>query len=187
MSQITDASNLVLANSRVFLDTNIWILINGYSSSVSQWRVDQYSSAYKRLLGNENAVILNDVVIGEFFNRCAKIEYETAMNELREIGVNDLPSFKKYRRSSDFSETLKTIRDTCLNMIDDCEFISTCKDHYNISNVLNGCLDEKIDFSDLMLISFCRAENLAIMTDDIDYANCGLSLITANKKLLATS
>lgn len=82
---------------------------------------------------------------------------------------------------------LESIRDTCLNMLDACEFISVSGDHYDIQAIVSDCCDKCADFSDLMLISFCKEENLYIMTDDVDYAGCGLDIITANRKITSAA
>jgi hypothetical protein len=126
--------------------------------------------------------VLNDYVLGEFFNRCVKLEYEIEANELRNE-KKIVPHFKAYRRSPEFALTLESIRDTCLNMLECCEFTSVAGQHYKIDSIVEDCYASCIDFSDLVIIEFCKKENLVVMTDDADYSGCGLEIITANKKI----
>jgi hypothetical protein len=68
-------------------------------------------------------------------------------------------------------------------MLDDCEFVSVDGGHYDIKSIVTDCCAECADFSDLILIGFCRKEKLCLMTDDADYRNSNLDIITANKKM----
>jgi hypothetical protein len=72
-------------------------------------------------------------------------------------------------------------------ILNDCEFISVAGDHYDIASVVSDCCDRHADFSDLINIGFCKKENLYVMTDDADYADSGLDIITANKRLHAST
>ena len=134
MSEIINAKNVAISKKRVLFDTNIWIFINGFGANSAQHRADIYSDAYKALIRNENTIVLNDYVLGEFFNRCARMEYDLKKLELqREDAL--VPHFKEYRRSAEFTPVLESIRDTCLNMLDDCEFISVGGHHYDIAPI----------------------------------------------------
>lgn len=182
MSKIIDVRGLSLAKARVLLDANIWIILNGFGANTAQYRVEMYSTAYKILLGNDNTIVVNDYVLGEFFNRCAKLEYEIKKAELDTAGV-PIPNFKAFRRSEEFAPALESIRDTCLNILDDCEFLPVSGKHYKIEAIVRRCCSECADFSDLVLTEFCRNEGIYVMTDDADYADAGVDIITANKKM----
>jgi hypothetical protein len=183
MSKIIDTRSIVIEKARILFDTNVWILINGFGGNSAQNRATLYSAAYKLLLNNDNTVVLNNYILGEFFNRCTKLEYEIIKNDI-EAANGSIPHFKAYRRSPEFAPVLEGIRDTCLNMLDDCEFISVEGHHYDIRSIVNDCASECADFSDLVLIEFCKLENLCMMTDDADFSQSGLDIITANKKML---
>jgi hypothetical protein len=182
MSNIIDVRKLSLTNARVLLDANIWIILNGFGANTIKNRVELYSTAYKILLGNDNTIVVNDYVLGEFFNRCAKLEYEVKKAELSRAGA-PIPHFKAFRQSEEFAPMLESIRDTCLNMLDDCEFLPVSGEHYEIDAIIRRCCSEYADFSDLILVEFCRTEGIYVMTDDADYAGSGVDIITANKKM----
>jgi hypothetical protein len=182
MSKIIDARTVSIENSRILFDANVWMFINRFGAYSMPDRANSYSAAYKALLQKNNKIVLNNYVLGEFFNRCAKLEYELRKTEFEAENV-PIPRFKLYRRSSEFESVLESIRDTCLNMLDDCEYVSVDGHHYDIKSVLNECCDQCADFTDRVLIDFCTKEKLFIMTDDADFVNCGLDVITANKKM----
>ncbi|SFH69660.1 hypothetical protein [Bradyrhizobium sp. cf659] len=178
-NNIIAASAVELAGQRVLFDANVWILVNGFYPEAAKRRADAYSAAYKQLLDADNTIIVNDYVIGEVFNRCCKMEYDVAKQ-----ADPSIPYFKKYRASDDFRSTLESVRDTCLNIVSDCEFVPVGGGHYQIADIVNACFDRCADFSDRVLIAFCAVEQLYVMTDDFDYVNSGLKIITANNRML---
>src|SRR4051794_3427082 len=135
MSKITDVASVAIEKSRVLFDTNVWIMINGFGADALKHKASLYSAGYKRLIERENSIVLNNYVLGEFFNRCSKIEYEIAMAE-HESDSSRFPSFKVYRKSAEFRPVLESIQDTCLNMLDDCEFRSVDGEHYDIRSIV---------------------------------------------------
>jgi hypothetical protein len=73
-----------------------------------------------------------------------------------------------------------------LNILEDCEFIHVGKSECNIAEAIEEFCSGNLDFSDVVLVDHCAKEKLFFMTDDADFANRGLNLITANKHLLKT-
>jgi hypothetical protein len=179
-TDIIDTKSVSIRGQRVLFDANIWILINGFGADSAKHRANLYSATYKTLLAGENRIVTNDYVLGEVFNRCAKLEY--AIHKQTDPTI---PPMKVYRQTAAFAPALESVRDTCLNILDESEFVSVCGDHYKIGEVVSGCCSQCADFTDLVLIGFCRQENLYVMTDDADYSGSGIGIITANKKMTA--
>ncbi len=181
-NKIIPCSNISLHGQQVFFDTNIWMFINGGGPNAFPHKVKTYSDAYKVLLQQKNRIFINDYVIAEFYNRSIKFAYEIRCQECEEQNIQP-PKLKEFRRSAAFDYEMSSIEDTCLNMLDDCEFVAVSGKHYDIASVVRECSEQRIDFSDKIIIEFCKKENLYLVTDDADYAGCGLAIITANKKL----
>lgn len=177
-SEIIDAANITIEGKKVLFDANIWIIINGFCGEGPGAKLSVYSGAYKQLIVKKNKVVVNDYVLSEFTNRCARFEYELAKSSDPSIG-----SFKSYRQSADFVPTMESVRDTCLNLIDDCEFIRVGRTELDVIRVINEASRGKLDFTDLVLMQQCLHEDLYLMTDDFDFFGTGLRLITANKKM----
>ena len=85
------------------------------------------------------------------------MEYDLRKDEMQRENA-PVPNFKDYRCSVDFTLALETIRDTCLNMLEGCEFISVGGHHYDIASIVSDCCTERIDFTDLVLVGFCKKE-----------------------------
>ena len=178
-TNVINTKNIDLRGQRILFDANIWILINGFGADSAKHRANIYSATYKTLLAADNRIVTNDYVIGEVFNRCAKLEYE-----IKKQSDSTIPPLKTYRHTADFAPALESVRDTCLNILDDCDFISVSGTHYKIDDLVSQCCEQCADFSDLVLVGFCRQENLYVMTDDADYSKSGLNVISANKKIV---
>src|ERR1700722_18029400 len=138
MSKIIDVRAPAIEKSRVLFDTNVWILINGFCADAAKHKASLYSAAYKTLLESRNTIVLNDYILGEFVNRCTRIEYDIVKEERVALGA-PVPHFKDYRKSAEFAPMLESIRDTCLNMLDDCEFLSVDGGHYEIKSIVSDC------------------------------------------------
>lgn len=182
MSRIINANSVSLSSSRVLFDSNIWILIEGFCASSQDNRTAVYSAAYKKLLDNRNTIVVNDYVLGEFCNRCTKFEYGV----MKEADPT-LPNFKTYRRDPDFRWVMESVRDTCFHMLKGCEYISVGRSDCDMVKALEDFCSGEIDFSDIVLAEHCTKENLHLMTDDGDFHGRGVSIITANKRLIAKS
>ena len=185
-TNIIDTRKVDIKGQRILFDANVWILINGFGSDSSSYKAGVYSATYKSLLTNDNVIVTNDYIIGEVFNRCAKLEYEILKQE-HDSTQTKFPSLKAFRQSSEFSLAIESVRDTCLNILDDCEFVSVDGKHFDVVDIVTRCASDRIDFSDLVIMDYCRKEALVVMTDDADYMGCGLQIITANRKMLAAS
>ena len=175
MTEVLDVSNLSLVSANVLFDTNIWIFVEGFCGSGAR-QTDIYSNAYSRLLKQNNTIFVNDYVLGEFSNRCSRYEYD-----LLKDADPLLPSYKKYRRSQEFRPVMESVRDTCLHILEDCEYLAVGKSECDLERVIKEFHFGEIDFSDLMLVNHCCQEKLYLMTDDWDFQNRGVSIITANQ------
>jgi len=120
--------------------------------------------------------------LGEFCNRSCKIEYESHRSS-SEKPDQFLP-FKRYRKTAEFAPVMESVRDTCLNIIDGCEFVPIGGGHYKITDVLTRYCSGSLDFTDLILADYCSSETVVLMTDDFDFAGLGMEIITANPRML---
>jgi hypothetical protein len=178
-NKIIDASAISIERKKVLFDANIWIIINGFCGHGPGRRLNIYSDAYKQLLVRNNKIIVNDYVLGEFTNKSTRFEYALAQQ-----ANPALSSFKAYRQSAVFVPTMESIRDTCLHLIEDCEFIRVGRTDFDILEIIKEFCEGKLDFSDLILTQQCFHEDLYLMTDDFDFCDTGLRIITANRKLI---
>ncbi|MGU3467758.1 hypothetical protein ACLBXO_23205 [Methylobacterium sp. C33D] len=174
----------VISRQRILFDTNIWIFINGVNQGADQNKVNNYSAAYSDLLRNDNEILVTDYVISEFANRCIKIAYDL---HCQSKGIlTDPRQFKNVRKSVDFEPAMDEIRQNCLDLTRDCTYIPA-GGHCVIDNVINEFYEGNLDFTDIVLRDFCSKEQAFFMTDDGDFYDCGLTIITGNPYILRNS
>lgn len=167
-----------IVRSRILFDTNVWIMIEGFNQAAPRAKVEAYSAAYDALMRNGNEIIYNDYVINEFCNTCARIEYNAHL-----AAGPGRPSFKEFRRSAEYEGVAAAIREACLNIFDACRYVPVGPQHLSVRDVVEEVCHGRRDFTDIVIVRFCRAEELLLMTDDADFADVGLTLISANKRL----
>lgn len=166
---------------KILFDTNVWIAIYGFDPT--QNRPQAYSDFYAAVGKTDNVVVVNDYVLGEFFNRTCKLEFELRNRlHFEEHGIK-LPHFKKYRRSLEFRDFAEGVRDTCLNMVEDGVF-EPVNGVFDISALLAEAATGAMDFNDLVLREHCKSHSYVVVSHDGDFADCGLDFVTANKRLL---
>ncbi len=182
-SKIFDATAGSPFNGRkVLFDTNIWFCIEGYGSEPGNKNQKIYSGLYSDLRKSDNVVIVNDYVIGEFFNRSARLEYEVRRNAFK--GPGKFPHFKALRKQRDFIECMETVRDTCLNIIEDCEYVPVNGADCDVAKVIEEATGGQLDLADIILREHCRQHGFAVVSHDADFADGTVDLITGNAKVL---
>ncbi|MER8437824.1 hypothetical protein NKH36_20300 [Mesorhizobium sp. M1312] len=104
MTAIYDVkSGCILKGRSVLLDTNVWISLEGIDPHRSAGV--GYSEFFAELRKSDNSIVINDYILGEFFNRVCKIEYDIRKNEFTSTSSSGtFPSYKKLRKSAEFSE-----------------------------------------------------------------------------------
>ncbi|MEW2914207.1 type II toxin-antitoxin system VapC family toxin [Leisingera sp. JC11] len=163
-------------NRSIILDTNVWIFINGFDPRPE---VRPYSNFYSEALKKQNEFVVTDQVLSEYFNLACRMEYR--LSHPKDQAMRD---FKKVRKTADFLDRMESVRDTCLNMVEENKFICTSvsEDHYckRIEEAAEGLMD----LTDISIRESCHSLNGVLVTDDGDYADCGLAVVTGNKWLL---
>lgn len=172
------SSDLKFSGKKVLFDTNVWININGFDPR-PEYRI--YSDFYSKLLDSDNELVVSDVVLGEFFNACCRIEFRIQ----QEAGSFNKCSFKTFRSHPDALMYIESVRDTCLNIKDDCEVDQLSIGEYSVEKVILESAEGKLDFNDILIRELCARRDYILVTHDADYKDSGLNLATANKKLLA--
>ncbi|MCJ2080665.1 PIN domain-containing protein [Methylobacterium sp. J-090] len=169
----------ILHNEKILIDTNIWVMIEGFNEGAPRKKVEIYSSAYDTLLKNDNAILYNDHIINEFFNICARIAYANFQHSNRDPSI----TFKKFRKSDDFRAAMRLVQESCLNIIESSTptDVGSSKD---IRRTVQELCEGTLDFVDLILRDYCLSEKVMILTDDSDFRGSGLTIITANRTML---
>lgn len=173
-----DANQLCSVKGRkFFFDTNVWININGFDPR-PEFRI--YSDFYKSLLEEGNSVVVSDLVVSEFHNRCCKTQHKICL----ESGVTSEQNIKRFRNLPEASDFMNSVRDTCLNLLEDCEIDQLDLKAMDLPEIIEVCAKGKLDYNDLVILKLCAARDYILVTHDRDFQNCGVEVATANRKFL---
>jgi predicted nucleic acid-binding protein len=166
------------ASDQLFLDANIWLRIYGPQKQ-NDWRVAVYSGGLARMLGAMSSIFADVLVISEFVNSYARLRY----NLLRATGAVT-GEFKQFRNSPQFKPIAHEICDSVRRILKDCTRTESGFPSCDIVYILSELEKCEADFNDHILASICQAHGWSLVTDDGDFTVGGVSLISANKKLL---
>ena len=157
-----------------FFDTNIWLYIYGPIGWPDQ-RSDAYSRALKEIRNSDGTIYINCMIISEFINAFARIEFKQQTNFTR---------FKEFRNSlafraiaQDIAYTVRIIHRNTLACDPELQAI-------DLPKVMDLFEQGKYDFNDLLFAQICRAKNMVFVTHDKDFSELGVEILTANEKLV---
>lgn len=177
-TRVYDAGKGCIFNERkILFDTNIWIAIDGNDPRPHH---TSYSDYFGQVLSSNNVLVTNDYVISEYFNRSCKIQYDLQYK-------NDLDAKRKYksrRKSGKLFKYMTAVRDICEDILTDCEFENAVTANCTVLAHVSEARDGLMDFSDIVIREHCARNGHVLVTDDADYIDCGLDLVTANPTLL---
>lgn len=172
-----------LSNKNILLDTNIWIYLFCPLSHPKEFIVKKYSLAFKRLIQSNNKLYIDVMILSEFINRYLRLAYHVYKEN------NNLDSdfeFKKaYKQTDDFKETIQLIVSTIKNKI--LPKVSVANFNYennNIEELIDNLKDKMTDFNDLHFEKLCKTKGFILLTDDSDYSESSLDIISGNPKIL---
>lgn len=168
---------------RFFFDANIWLFTDcAYASSYfdkpeQKRRKEIYSQALKDIIGRDIPIFIDILIVSEFINAYARLIWK------RE---NPGMKFKKFRQSQGFQMcTGGIVRDTEA-VIERCSFVESESKlgKADIQSLLNTFSSGSMDFNDKIIEDVCRKNGFLLVTDDGDFKNSEITVLTANKKLL---
>lgn len=163
------------SHERFFLDANVWLSIYGPIA-----RRSTRSAIYSRALASIRKVgcpiYLDVLIISEFINAFARMEY-------KQSAVSNL-SFKAFRKTPDFKPIAKDIAQNAKRIVNQCQCCETELTKADIDALLNEFELGNSDFNDQMITEICREKGLRLVTDDGDFKDAGLSILTANISFL---
>lgn len=165
------------STDRLFLDTNIWLYLHGPHEPQASKLVKTYSDAFKRILSAQCQIYVDVTVISEFINRYTRMQWKLAASHFRE--------FKDFRKSPFFKLHVSDIVADAKLVMRHCVAIESGFDRLNIDTLLDVYADGKSDFNDQIIVELCKRKGLILLTHDGDFKDSDLSILTANRSLLA--
>ncbi|GEM_PF-6989223 len=177
MTKTIEASQVNIKKCGVLFDTNVWLMLEGFDLQAPRDKVAAYGDAYKALIKGGNQIVVNNYVLSEFCHRAGILMFEDMKDRNQSL---ERFSFKTFRRKREFRPMLQEIRQRCLQILDNCDFIAVAPSHYDLDDTLDIFATGTLDFTDIIIAKFCIKENYFLMSDDKDFTrhDFNLTLIT---------
>lgn len=167
-----------LQSRKVFFDANVLIYIF-WPSGAYNWE-SYYSTAFNRLLRQNNGLYVDFIVISEIINRTHRLEYDKHLRS-NAISKSALP-YKQYRNSADGQTALSDIHLMVeTNILDTFTIIGKSFSKAEIQSFLTL---EPLDFADKGILLTCQENGCVLLTNDIDYKAADIDILTSNPAIL---
>ncbi len=158
-------------------DANFWLYLYGPAADPTQWTVQTYSKIFSRLLVAGSKLFLDVLVLSEFINKFARLE----MRRLKPTQTD----FKAFRSSTDFPTVAAGIKNQVQQILTVCNPLDHPFSEWKHDDLLKDFGTGSVDWNDQLIIENCRKHGLAVLTNDKDFTTGGISVFTANGKLLS--
>lgn len=163
------------AQDRLFLDANIWLYLHSPKQYKASW-VNIYSNAFNRLLKANSRIYIDVLVLSEFINRYARLEWELSPPPHR--------TFKAFRNSPDFKPIAQDIVNDVKQIMNHCSRIESGFATLDMDILLAEYGAGNSDFNNQVITELCKDNGLTLITHDSDFRTQDIAILTANPALL---
>lgn len=172
-----DEINL-LKGREIFVDANVLIYLF-WSSGKKEWERN-YAKAFQNLLEQKNKLFVDFLVISEIINRTIRIEYQKHLSQQGKSS-NDL-TFKDFRNNKEGQEALEDIYIIVQKeILNNFHFFSKSFKQQDVVHFLEV---DTLDFVDKAIVQICSENDYVLLTNDSDFRNTEIDLLTCNTKIL---
>lgn len=177
-------NNIDLLKDRdIFCDANVLIEVFSKVSSEPSSLQRDTSKIYGVIVKQRRKNLFVDFnVVSEFINRTHRLQFaEWEQFEKCKPGkANQKLDYKKdFRNSCDGKKTLNDIYMNVKNLLNHLQVVGKAFRGDDLEHFLQ--LDE-LDFVDKAIKSICQENKMILFTNDIDFKNSGIDVLTANLK-----
>ena len=163
----------------LLFDANIWLYIYGPQGNPNDWKTRAYSNGLANALRASSKLFIDVLILSEFINRYARIEHNILINQRK---AN--PNFKTFRKSADFKPLATAIANDVRRILYYTQRTEDRFEKLDINSLLMQYEQGNSDFNDQILADLCRSKGIKLVTHDADFKDQGLTIITANNRLL---
>jgi predicted nucleic acid-binding protein len=177
---IIDASRYGFSEKdRILVDANVWFYLFGPSAPRSP-AVRVYSAVFTEMQKGKANLYLDVLVLSEFVNRYARVEYEIQ----KSAGGAVSHDFKTFRDSPDFVPIAQAIQASVMKIGKYAQPLDHPLTSCDLPAVLAEFATGKRDINDELLAQCCKRHGLVLLTNDADLVHTGITIFTANPRLL---
>ena len=160
----------------LFLDANIWLFVYGPRQPKNKTEI--YSDALNRILKAGSSIFIDFLVLSEVINAYSRIRWHLLAPRC---------TFKAFRNSALFVPTAEEIADYIRRIVRMCSQIEACYDTLHVEALMNEYEVGGFDFNDQVVGKLCKDRGWTLVTDDGDFYAQGISVLTANRRLLQSN
>lgn len=168
--RLQDVSQLEGRN--IFVDANVLIYLFWPTGQHNFER--SYASVFRELMRHGNLLFIDFMVVSEVVNRVVRIEHQRLNPTLR---------FKEFRNSEIGQETLNDIYVIVRNDI--LKHFKVVGKAFNQQEIESCLFIDELDFVDKGTVLLCQQNNLVLLTNDKDFRNAGIEILTGNPIILS--
>lgn len=166
-----------LGGRTVFIDTNVLIYL--FWSSNSNWEA-KYSTIFGELSKFKNKLVTDFTVISEFINRATRMEYNKYLLQ-NSLSVSEFEYKRDYRSSQSGKDAIEDIYNIVQQkLLCRIELIGKVFTRDELHQFL---VIDSFDFNDKAILMICQDNDLVLLTNDKDFENADVDILSANTKL----
>ncbi len=169
---------LTLGKCKLFFDANIWMFIYFPIGNAKKEVVNVYSNIYSRIVTSDIEIYTDIMILSEVINRYLRLQFHI----YNDSAYQKLP-FKQYRELDEYREHLEYIYTNVVKRqilkvarVTDCSY--TKENLYELLNINNTSLD----FNDAHLVHQCKTNKFYLLTDDGDFKNEDIKIVSHNRE-----
>jgi len=176
MNDIKDVSSYSFSkNDRLFLDANIWLSVYG-PIAYPRPKMTIYANAMSAIRKTGCSIFIDVLIVSEFINTYARWEHKQSPSS----GTK----FKDFRKTPAFKTITKDIAVNVKRIIRQCQRCSSNFMSMDIDALLAEFEKGDSAFNDQIFSRICKDQKLILVTDDGDFKDSDLTILTANNRLL---
>ena len=160
----------------IMVDANIWLYLYGPGAPPMSWTASTYSGVFARILASDSKLFLDTLVLSEFINRYARLE----MKRLQPAQNN----YKAFRSSPDYPPVAKAIESGVKQILTVCQPARHPFDEWGLNDLLTEFGANTYDWNDQLIAENCKKQGFSLLANDGDFTEGGISVLTANSRLL---
>lgn len=157
------------------MDANIWLSVYG-PMAYQRSRALIYANAIRDIRKAGCFIFVDVLIISEFINTYARWEHKQSASRMSK--------FKDFRKSAAFVTIAEDIAVNTKRIIKQCQRCHSDFVSIDIEELLTEFEKGKSDFNDQIFSKICKNNGLVLVTDDGDFKDSGLTILTANSRLL---
>ncbi|WP_010662914.1 type II toxin-antitoxin system VapC family toxin [Marinilabilia salmonicolor] len=160
-----------LRDRDVFVDANVLIYLFWPTGQVSFEK--NYARVFNNLLRQGNKLFIDFLILSEVINRVVRIEHQK---------INPALKFKDFRNSQDGKDVLEDIYIIIKNDI--LSRFNVVERSFDKQLIESFLIVDELDFIDKAIASVCSEQGMVLLTNDKDFKNSGLDILTGNPRIL---